>query len=99
MYIYAGKNSSALKKQITRIYIDYYQSLDFYVNGNLVPYQSFPLYNGKPLVPVTGTAIIDPVFGWNRFDDDGTPIISITQSSPFDLQILGIAYQVDLAVI
>jgi len=94
MYLFAGSPNSAFKKQITRIYVDYYNSINFNINGNLVPYQQFPLYNGKPLVPQTGTAIVSTFQGWERF-----ATISITQTSPFDLQILSIGYQISDAVI
>ena len=101
MYPYAGAQESPFKKQVQRIYVDYYQSLDFYVNGNLVPYQNFAdIQLGLPLEPQTDTAIISPFYGWNRFDAEGEiPIITITQSSPFDLQITSIGYQVAAAVI
>jgi hypothetical protein len=104
MYPFAGATESPFKKQIQRIYIDYYQSLEFYVNGYLVPYQRFPMINNKPLIPVTDTLVYAPFTGWNRFNTTDTngniiPIISITQSSPFDLQILAIGYQVAAAVI
>ena len=100
MYPYAGSASSPFKKQVQRIYVDYYQSLVFSINGNLVPYQNFAnIQAGLPLVPQTDTAIIAPFYGWNRFDADGTPIISIQQSSPFDLEITSIGYQIASAVI
>lgn len=95
MYIFGGQNQSNFFKQITRIYVDYYNSLDFEINDTLVPYQQFDeIQEGLGLVPKTGTAIVDPVLGWDRFQT-----FSITQSSPFDLQILGIAYEVDEALI
>jgi hypothetical protein len=95
MYIFSGASQSNFYKQITRIYVDYYNSLDFEINGTLVPYQTFDdIQAGLTLVPKTGTAIVDPVLGWNRFQT-----FSITQSSPFDLQILAIAYEVDDALI
>jgi hypothetical protein len=99
MYPYYEAGTSPFKKTVQRIYVDYYNSLDFSINGKLVPYQSFPLFNGKPITPQTDTAIISPFSGSNRFDDNGVPIISITQRSPFDLQILGISYQLDAAVL
>jgi hypothetical protein len=100
MYPFTETVESPFKKQVQRVYVDYYNSLDFNINGDLVPYQNFAdIMAGLPLTPQTDTAIVDTFFGWNRFDNDGVPIISITQSSPFDLQILGIGYQVDSAVI
>lgn len=95
MFLFSGNASSAFKKQMTRIYVDYYNSLNFYINGNLVPYQNFAdIQAGLPLKPQTDTAIVAPFSGWNRFST-----FSITQSSPFDLQILSIAYQIGEAVI
>lgn len=100
MYPLSSPTGSPFKKQVTRIYVDYYESLVFNINNNLVPYQNFNLIQaGAPLTPQTDTAIVAPFYGWNRFDANGVPIISITQSSPFDLQILGIGYQIDEAVI
>jgi hypothetical protein len=95
MFVFSSSAASPFKKKLTRIYVDYYQSLNFYINGNLVPYQTFAnIQAGLPLIPQTDTAIIDPVLGYDRFQT-----FSITQSSPFDLQITSIAYQIDTAVI
>lgn len=100
MYPFSEPAASPFKKQVTRIYVDFYQSLNFNINGKLVPYQNFKAIEaGLPLIPQTDTAIVSPFSGWNRFDNNGTPIISITQSSPFDLQILGIGYEIDQAVL
>jgi len=100
MYPFVDPIASPFKKQVVRLYVDYYNSLDFNINGKLVPYQTFAeIQAGLPLTPKTDTAIITPVYGWNRFDSNGVPIISITQSSPFDLQILAIGYQIAGAVI
>lgn len=97
MYPFYSSTSAAFEKQISRIYIDYYQSLNFFINGDLVQYQSFhDVQLGLPLIPRTDTAIYSPVSGYARFDDEA---IVITQSSPFDLQILSIGYQIDMAVI
>ena len=97
MYPYASPTSSPFEKIISRIYIDYYNSLNFYINGNLVKYQNFKeIQNDIPLTPRTDTAIYNPVEGYNRFDNKA---IVITQSAPFDLQILAIGYQIDSAVI
>jgi hypothetical protein len=97
MYPFYSATSSSFEKQISRIYVDYYQSLNFYINGDLVQYQSFhEIQLGLPLVPKTDTAIYSPVSGYSRFDDQA---IVITQSSPFDLQILSIGYQIEMAVI
>lgn len=95
MYVFAGAMASPFFKQITRIYVDYQDSLNFYINGSLVQYQNFAqIQAGMPLTPQTDTAIYDPVMGWDRF-----ATFEITQNSPFDLQILGIEYQIDTAVL
>lgn len=95
MYLFSGGISSPFFKNISRIYVDYYLSLDFSINGKLVPYQNFrEIQEGLPLTPKTDTAIVSPVSGWERFST-----FSITQSSPFDLQILSIAYQIKDAVL
>ncbi|HWI50087.1 MAG TPA: hypothetical protein VNU45_17900 [Rummeliibacillus sp.] len=97
MYPYFSTTSSPFEKQLSRVYVDYYQSLDFFINGKLVQYQSFhDVQLGLPLIPRTDTAIFSPVSGYARFDGEA---IVITQSSPFDLQILAIGYQLDMAVI
>ena len=95
MYIFAGSAAAPFMKQMSRIYVDYYQSLNFYINDKLVPYQTYAeIQAGLPLTPKTDTAIIAPVSGYSRFST-----FSITQSSPFDLQILSIGYQIESAVI
>lgn len=97
MYPFYSATSAPFEKQISRIYIDYYQSLNFFINGKLVQYQNFhEIQLGLPLVPKTDTAIFSPVSGYDRFDSEA---IVITQSSPFDLQILAIGYEIDMAVI
>lgn len=97
MYPFYSATSAPFEKQLSRIYIDYYQSLNFFINGDLVQYQSFQeIQLGLPLIPKTDTAIYSPVSGYSRFDAEA---IVITQSSPFDLQILSIGYEIDMAVI
>jgi hypothetical protein len=71
--------------------VDYYLSLDFQIDGQQVPFQFF---NQPVLTPQTGTQTISTVDGYNQFNT-----FTITQNSPFDLQILGIAYQVDAEII
>ena len=100
MYPFADIAESAFYKQVKRIYVDYFNTLNFNINGELVPYQNFQqIQAGLPISPQTDTAIVTPFYGWNRFDFNGKPIISITQSSPFDLQITSIGYQIESAVI
>lgn len=95
MYVFSTSAGAPFFKQLTRIYVDYFESLNFYIDGKLVPYQNYAdIQAGLPLIPQTDTAIIDPVDGYSRF-----ATFSITQSSPFDLQITSIGYQIETAVI
>ena len=95
MYVFAGALQSNYFKFISRIFIDYYLSLDFQVNGYQVPYQMFAVNNQfVPLTPQTDTFVIGSEQGWHRFDT-----LTITQSSPFDLQITAIAYQIEAEII
>lgn len=95
MYVYAGALEADYYKQIVRIYVDYYNSLDFEINGVTVPFQNFAdIQLGLPLSPQTDTAVSSVTSGWNRFDT-----FTITQTSPFDLQITSIAYQIDAKII
>jgi len=100
MYPYASPSSAPLMKNLSRIYVDYFESLNFYINGKLVPYQNFAdIQAGLPLQPQTDTAVFAPVSGWNRNIKGVNDAIVIRQSSPFDLQILAIGYQIEMAII
>lgn len=95
MYLFAGSTETNHFKNISRIYVDYYNSLNFYVNNKLINYQYFDdIQAGLPLQPRTDTVVVDSVGGWNRFST-----FSITQNSPFDCQILAISYQITAAII
>lgn len=104
MYIYGGhvtyksaggKYMSNFHKSVIRVYVNYYNSLNFFVDNTFVPYQNYAdVQQGLGPYPQTGTAIINMVSGYNI---DYT--FNITQSSPFDLQITGIDYQVESTII
>ena len=90
MYLFSGPEQSNWFKQITQVDVDYYNSLDFYVNDIFVPYQQFvDVQEQIPPPPQTGTQTIFPVMGYNK-----QSVITITQNAPFDLQILGISYDI-----
>lgn len=94
MFIYSGANEADYYKSVSRVFTDYYNSLNFSVNGYLVPYQTFAeIQSGAPLAPKSGTAKTAMVNGWQT---DST--FSITQHAPFDLQIVAISYQVASAI-
>jgi hypothetical protein len=68
MYVFSSPLASAFFKQLNRIYVDYFESLDFNINGKLVPYQNYAdIQAGLPLTPQTDTAIVSPVLGYDRF--------------------------------
>lgn len=95
MYFYAGSSNADLMKQTTKIYVEYFQSLNFYINEQLINYQVFTdIQQGKNLSLQSGTAITTPVLSWNR---DKTFVIK--QNAPFDLNITAIAYQVTATMI
>ena len=95
MFVFAGAIEAEFYKQITRIYVDYYNALDFEVNSQTIPFQNFlEISEGLPLSPRSGTAVVPVLSGWERFYT-----FDITQNAPFDLQITAIAYQVDAKII
>lgn len=96
MFTFAGANETNFYKNITRIFVDYFQSLDFRINGTQVLFQDFREIAaiGYNLTSRSGTAVISPVNGWNRFNT-----FTISQVSPYDLIITGISYEVEAAII
>ena len=90
MFLYDGPDKSSWIKKITEINVDYFNSINFFVNGTQVPYQTYEDVQAQvPPQPQTGTANVRPVGGWNKYST-----FSIEQDSPFDLQILGIDYHI-----
>ncbi len=90
MYIYAGPNLMDAYKRVTKIYVDYYNSLAFQVNGVTVPYQKYTaLQDQTPLVPESGQYKTGCADGWKQ-----EQTILVTQHNSFDLQIQSISYQV-----
>jgi len=90
MYLFAGAAHTSSIKAITEINVDYYKSINFFVNTTQVPYQTYEDIQAQlPPQPQTGTATIRPVTGYNKY-----PTISISQNSPFDLEITGIDYNI-----
>ncbi len=95
MYIYAGATMMDAMKKITKIYVDYYNSLNFYVQGVLVPFQTFAnVQSGDPLVPLTGQYLIGSADGWLQ-----QQVITLNQTAPFPLTIQSISYQVTACLI
>lgn len=84
-------NNLYMPKSIKKIYVDFYESLGIEVNGDVIP--SFRTNNddlyGEPPVPKTDFVQIESMTGW-----DPSAEISITQSDPLPLTLLGIGFVV-----
>lgn len=95
MFIYGGPNMMNAAKKVSKIYVDYTDSLAFEVNGAPVPYYNEnDIMNDVPLTPQSGQFETGCADSWQR-----EQTIEITQSAPFDLQIQSIAYQVAVTYI
>ena len=89
--LFIGKDSTDSLKKSSYLYVDYFKSLDFRINGKLVPYQNFvDIQAGSPLIPQTGRARLGTAKGWQLTED-----VVITQTTPLPLNILSISYQVE----
>ncbi len=85
-------NNLYLPKNIKKIYVDFYESLGIYINGDLLPPFRFneDQYD-DPAVPKTDFVQIEQMTGW-----DPSAEISITQQQPLPLTLLGIGFIVSL---
>ncbi|KKN70256.1 hypothetical protein LCGC14_0432810 [marine sediment metagenome] len=81
-----------IKKRIIRAFIDYYESLDVLIDGVLIPYREFgpDAYDQPPAVK-TDIFEFDNLSDWERRED-----ISITQTKPSPMTILGVGYEVSV---
>jgi len=89
---FAGANSVYDFKNVSRIYVDYQNTIGLTVNGVTVPYLQYS--NVGFLEPVTDTFIMGNTSGYSRFDG-----LKITQRAPFDAQITSIGYQISSSII
>lgn len=85
-------NNLYIPKNIKFIYVDFYESLGIYVDGNLIPPFRFEedQYN-NPAEPKTDFVQVETMSGW-----DPSVEISITQREPLPMTLLGICFQVSL---
>lgn len=88
MYFYLGPNQSTTKKTVSQVIVEYYDSLDFYVDNSLVKYQDYKEINDK-LLPKTGCIEQSFLKGHERYNT-----FKITQKSPFNLCITSISYKI-----
>lgn len=81
-------------KRITFVTFMFNETLDAYVNGK--PVSINPFYDaglGEPPSPQSGIYEQSIMRGW---DDFKNTVFTITQTSPFDLRLLGVFYKVDV---
>lgn len=92
---FAGEQATDAYKLNTRLSVDYYNSLDFYVNGIQVTYQTFKdIQNNLPISTKTGVVRQGVSGGWEQYRHE-----YIMQDSPFNLQISRISYQIAAALV
>ncbi len=85
-------NNLYLPKNIKKIYVDFYESLGIYVNGDLIPPFRFNQDEyDDPAQPKTDFVQIETMTGW-----DPSAEISITQQEPLPMTLLGIGFIVSL---
>lgn len=90
MYFYLGPNHSTTMKKVSDIIVEYYDSLDFYVDNSLIKYQTYKEINDHTgLLNKTGSVVQPFLHGHHRYHT-----FKITQKSPFNLCITSIAYKV-----
>lgn len=95
MYLTAGSGREMYLKKSYKIYVDYVNSLSFTINGRLVKYQNFfDIQRGIPIGPRSGTETVSVVGDYKMFST-----FSIEQNSPFDMEIVGIAYQLVSSIV
>jgi hypothetical protein len=80
-----------IKKRIPRIFIDYYESLGIYVNGDVIPYRTFDDATGELVDPITDVYEYLNLQGWNRRES-----VIITQNDPLPMTILAVGYEVEV---
>ena len=85
-YFY-GEDSFNYPKKISKLYVDYYNSQNFSVNGTKVPQLS--LNNGIEIIK-TGVYEERPLLGW--FKDSSLSILQ--ERSPYNLNITKIQYEI-----
>lgn len=81
-------NNLYMPKNIKSMYVDFYQSLGIRVNGELIPpFRIDSDTYDNPAAPKTDFVQVWPFSGWNA-----TVEISITQSEPLPLTLIGMGF-------
>jgi len=83
-------NDLYLPKSIKRVWVDFYESTAIKVNGDLIPPFRFGSDSySLPADPVTDFVPVEPMTGW-----DPRAEISISQTVPMPMTIIGVAFSV-----
>lgn len=90
MYFWYGTSNSNIPKHVVQVIVEYYQSIDFYIDGKIAKYQYFDdISKKKGLVPHSGYVTKDLLHGYKRYDT-----FTISQRSPFNLCVTSISYKI-----
>jgi len=82
----------SFKKRIVEVNAILYETQHMVVNGNLVPIRAFnTLVLDAPVIPFTGIKQVGGILGWSE-----TAQITVTQTLPLKLTLLGLEYKVNL---
>lgn len=88
--LYTGDDSSDVLKKSSYAYADYYESIDFKVNGKQVPFQTFEqIQQGLPIMPQTGRFKLGTSKGYSLTEE-----VTVSQYSPMPCTITALSYQV-----
>lgn len=80
------------RKRISKVRVDYYESLGIYIEDILVPFREFlETFNYPPATPVTGWDEISLIKGW-----EPRQTITITQNEPLPMTILALNIELEV---
>ena len=83
---------TSFKKRIVEVNAILNETQHMLVNGNLVPIRAFnTLVLDTPVIPFTGIKQVGGILGWSE-----TAQITVTQTLPLKLNLLGLEYKVNL---
>jgi hypothetical protein len=90
-----AKTTSLTKpKHIREVRFMFNDTIGGEINGvpiAISPFNQVPV--GEPPIPANGIVLVSPMGGW---DDFNNPTYTITHSDPFNIELLGVFYSVDI---
>jgi hypothetical protein len=90
----AKTTSLTQPKHIREVRFMFNDTIGGEINGvpiAIKPFDQVPI--GEPPMPANGIVRITPMGGW---DDFNNPTYTITHSDPFNIELLGVFYSVDI---